>query len=95
MDKRERGAADVERDIRGFAIKFYTEDGNWDFWSSLPETLHQVTIRMSDNGSKLHYEPNSFSEWQEQPEYEVGPQSILGQFFSEHEIIIIEGERNV
>ena len=26
----ERGAADVERDIRGFACKFYTEEGNWD-----------------------------------------------------------------
>src|SRR5712691_13538147 len=24
----ERGAADAERDIRGFALKFYTEDGN-------------------------------------------------------------------
>ncbi|MBD4686543.1 catalase, partial [Xanthomonas citri pv. citri] len=27
----ERGAADAERDIRGFAVKFYTEQGNWDF----------------------------------------------------------------
>ena len=26
----ERGAADAERDIRGFAVKFYTEEGNWD-----------------------------------------------------------------
>lgn len=26
----ERGSADSERDPRGFAIKFYTEDGNWD-----------------------------------------------------------------
>lgn len=26
----ERGAADAERDIRGYALKFYTEDGNWD-----------------------------------------------------------------
>jgi Catalase len=26
----ERGAADAERDIRGFALKFYTEQGNWD-----------------------------------------------------------------
>lgn len=26
----ERGSADAERDPRGFAIKFYTEDGNWD-----------------------------------------------------------------
>ncbi|WP_455275070.1 catalase [Rhizobium herbae] len=86
----ERGAADAERDIRGFALKFYTEEGNWDvvgnntpvfffrdplrfpdlnhaikrdprtglrsadnnwdFWSLLPEALHQVTIVMSDRG---------------------------------------------
>ncbi|NLB38307.1 MAG: catalase, partial [Clostridiales bacterium] len=26
----ERGAAYAERDIRGFALKFYTEEGNWD-----------------------------------------------------------------
>src|ERR1700716_623039 len=26
----ERGAADAERDVRGFAVKFYTEAGNWD-----------------------------------------------------------------
>jgi catalase len=86
----ERGAADAERDVRGFALKFYTEDGNWDlvgnntpvffvrdpykfqnfihtqkrhpttnlrdldmqwdFWSLCPESLHQVTILMSDRG---------------------------------------------
>lgn len=91
----ERGAADAERDIRGFAIKFYTEDGNWDlvgnntpvfflrdplrfpdlnhavkrdpktnmrsaqnnwdFWSMLPEALHQVTIVMSDRGIPATY----------------------------------------
>ena len=26
----EKGSADTERDPRGFALKFYTEDGNWD-----------------------------------------------------------------
>ncbi len=26
----ERGAADAERDVRGFALKFYTDEGNWD-----------------------------------------------------------------
>jgi catalase len=26
----EMGAADAERDVRGFAVKFYTEEGNWD-----------------------------------------------------------------
>lgn len=91
----ERGAADAERDIRGFAMKFYTEEGNWDlvgnntpvfffrdplkfpdlnhavkrdprtnmrdannnwdFWSSLPEGLHQVTITMSDRGIPVSY----------------------------------------
>ncbi len=91
----ERGAADAERDIRGFAIKFYTEEGNWDlvgnntpvfflrdplkfpdlnhavkrdprtnlrsarnnwdFWTSLPEALHQITITMSDRGIPASY----------------------------------------
>ncbi|MCL2626950.1 MAG: catalase [Cystobacterineae bacterium] len=91
----ERGAADAERDIRGTAIKFYTEEGNWDlvgnntpvfflrdplrfpglnravkrdprtnlrnaknnwdFWTSLPEALHQITITMSDRGIPLSY----------------------------------------
>ncbi len=86
----ERGAADAERDIRGFAMKFYTDEGNWDlvgnntpvfflrdplkfpdlnhaikrdprtgmrnptsnwdFWTLLPEALHQVTITMSPRG---------------------------------------------
>lgn len=26
----ERGAADAERDVRGFSLKFYTDEGNWD-----------------------------------------------------------------
>ncbi len=91
----ERGAADAERDIRGFAVKFYTEEGNWDlvgnntpvfflrdplkfpdlnhavkrdprtnmrsaqnnwdFWTSLPEALHQVTIVMSERGIPRTY----------------------------------------
>ncbi len=91
----ERGAADAERDIRGFAIKFYTDGGNWDlvgnntpvfflrdplkfpdlnhvvkrdprtnmhsansnwdFWTLLPEAIHQVTIVMSDRGLPASY----------------------------------------
>ncbi|CAD7286541.1 catalase [Campylobacter suis] len=91
----EAGAADAERDVRGFAIKFYTREGNWDlvgnntpvfflrdpykfpdfihtqkrdpcthlrsnnaawdFWSLSPETLHQVTILMSDRGIPASY----------------------------------------
>ncbi|MBO0991721.1 catalase KatA [Bacillus sp. SD088] len=86
----ELGSADTVRDPRGFAVKFYTEEGNydlvgnntpvffirdaikfpdfihtqkrdpqthlknptavWDFWSLSPESLHQVSILMSDRG---------------------------------------------
>lgn len=86
----EKGSADTVRDVRGFALKFYTEEGNWDivgnntpvfflrdgikfpdfihtqkrhpqthykddtmqwdFWSQLPEALHQITILFSDRG---------------------------------------------
>ncbi|WP_186670732.1 catalase [Sporosarcina sp. BP05] len=91
----ERGGADAERDIRGFSMRYYTEEGNWDlvgnntpvfffrdpmqfpdlnhavkrdprtnmrsannnwdFWTSLPEALHQVTIVMSDRGLPSSY----------------------------------------
>ncbi len=86
----EKGSADTVRDVRGFALKFHTEEGNWDmvgnntpvffirdgikfpdfihsqkrdpqtntrsdtmqwdFWSLVPESLHQVTILFSDRG---------------------------------------------
>jgi len=105
----ELGAADAERDVRGFALKFYTEEGNWDlvgnntpvffirdpmkfpdfirtqkrhpktnlrsstaawdFWSLSPESLHQVTILMSDRGIPLSprfmngYGSHTFSFW--------------------------------
>jgi len=66
----ERGAADGERDIRGFALKFpdlnhavkrdprtnlRSAQNNWDFWTSLPEALHQVTIVMSERGIPASY----------------------------------------
>jgi len=91
----EMGSADTARDPRGFAVKFYTEEGNydlvgnntpvffirdpikfpdfvhsqkrhpqsgtkdpnwaWDYWSFSPESLHQVTILMSDRGTPYGY----------------------------------------
>ncbi len=110
----EQGAADAERDVRGFALKFYTEEGNWDlvgnntpvffvrdpykfpdfihtqkrhpktnlrsptamwdFWSLSPESLHQVTILMSDRGlpvSPMHmngYGSHTYSLWNDHGE---------------------------
>ncbi|CAM2840035.1 catalase [Latilactobacillus sakei] len=91
----EAGYPDTYRDVRGFAVKFYTEEGNydivgnntpvffvndplkfpdfihsqkrdprtharsqdmqWDFWSLSPESVHQVTILMSDRGIPASY----------------------------------------
>ena len=86
----EQGSPDGWRDVRGFSLKFYTEEGNydlvgnntpvffirdgikfpdfihsqkrlpdtglrdanmqWDFWTSSPESAHQVTYLMGDRG---------------------------------------------
>lgn len=110
----ELGAADAERDVRGFSLKFYTDEGNWDlvgnntpvffvrdaykfpdfihtqkrhprthmrsntamwdFWSLSPESLHQVTILMSDRGLPVApmymngYGSHTYSLWNDQGE---------------------------
>jgi len=86
----ESGSPDTWRDVRGFSLKFYTDEGNydlvgnntpvffvrdpikfphfirsqkrlpdsglrdnhmqWDFWTSNPETAHQVTYVMGERG---------------------------------------------
>ena len=91
----ELGSADTVRDPRGFALRFYTEDGNydlvgnntpvffirdaskfsdfihsqkrlpdtglrsnemqWDFWTLMPESAHQVTTLFSDRGIPSSY----------------------------------------
>jgi catalase len=62
----ERGAADAERDVRGFAAKFYTEEGNWD-------------LRFDGNGGgSVNYEPNSFGGPVEDPQYLEPPLPIDG-----------------
>jgi len=36
-----KGSADLARDVRGFAVKFYTKEGNWDLvGNSIPVFLH-------------------------------------------------------
>ena len=86
----EQGSPDTWRDVRGFSLKFYTDEGNydlvgnntpvffvrdpmkfphfirsqkrlpdsglrdnhmqWDFWTSNPESAHQVTYLMGERG---------------------------------------------
>ncbi len=48
----ERGSADTERDPRGFAVRFYTEEGNWDLaGNNTPMFFIKDPIKFS---KKLH-----------------------------------------
>jgi catalase len=45
----ERGAADAERDVRGFALRFYTEEGNWDIvGNNTPVFFVRDPLKFSD-----------------------------------------------
>ena len=45
----EKGSADAERDPRGFAVKFYTEEGNYDFvGNNTPVFFIRDTIKFPD-----------------------------------------------
>ena len=45
----EKGSADTERDPRGFAIKFYTKDGNWDLvGNNTPVFFERDPLKFSD-----------------------------------------------
>jgi len=47
----ERGAADVEWDIHGFAMKFYTEEGNWDMVGKDRESHQKDLYKSIEKGS--------------------------------------------
>ena len=45
----EKGSADTVRDVRGFAIKFYTEEGNWDLvGNNTPMFFVRDPLKFSD-----------------------------------------------
>lgn len=46
-----RGSADTVRDVRGFAVKFYTDEGNWDIvGNNIPVFFIQESIKFADFG---------------------------------------------
>jgi catalase len=45
----ERGSADTARDVRGFAVKFYTDQGNWDLvGNNIPVFFIQDAMKFPD-----------------------------------------------
>lgn len=56
----ERGAADAERDIRGFACKFYTEEGNWDLvGNNTPVFFLRDPLRFPDLNHAVKRDPRT------------------------------------
>lgn len=46
-----RGSADTVRDVRGFAVKFYTDEGNWDIvGNNIPVFFVQDAVKFPDFG---------------------------------------------
>jgi catalase len=56
----ERGSADTARDVRGFAVKFYTDEGNWDLvGNNIPVFFIQDAIKFPDLIHAAKPEPNN------------------------------------
>ncbi|HZH02466.1 MAG TPA: catalase, partial [Myxococcaceae bacterium] len=55
----ERGSADTVRDVRGFAVKMYTEDGNWDLvGNNIPVFFVQDAMKFPDLVHAVKPEPH-------------------------------------
>jgi len=55
----ERGSKDTARDARGFAVKFYTEEGNWDLvGNNIPVFFIQDAMKFPDLVHALKPEPH-------------------------------------
>ncbi|GHV11351.1 catalase [Fibrobacterales bacterium] len=87
----ERGAADAERDIRGFAVKFYTEEGNWDLvGNNTPVFFLRDGLRFPDLNHAVKRDPktnmrsaqNNWDFW-----------SMLPEAF--HQVTIVMSDRGI
>jgi hypothetical protein len=55
----ERGSKDTARDVRGFAVKFYTDEGNWDLvGNNMPVFFIQDAMKFPDLVHALKPEPH-------------------------------------
>ena len=55
----ERGSVDTARDVRGFAVKFYTDEGNWDLvGNNIPVFFIQDAMKFPDLVHAVKPEPH-------------------------------------
>lgn len=85
----EKGSADTERDPRGFALKFYTEDGNWDLvGNNTPVFFVKDPKKFSDfiHTQKRHPFTNMKSPTMMWDFWSLNPESL-------HQVLILMSDR--
>lgn len=87
----ERGAADAERDIRGFALRFYTSEGNWDVvGNNTPVFFHRDPLKFPDLNRAVKRDPRTNLR---NPENNWGFWTGLPE--SLHQVTYIMGDRGI
>lgn len=87
----EMGAADAERDVRGFSMKFYTEDGNWDLvGNNTPVFFVRDPIKFPDfiHTQKRHPRTNMRSATAMWDFWSLSPESL-------HQVAILMSDRGL
>lgn len=87
----ERGAADCERDIRGVAVKFYTEEGNWDLvGNNTPTFFIRDVHNFSDLNRAVKRDPRT---GRRSPQSNWDFWTLLPECF--HQTTIVMSERGI
>ena len=87
----ERGAADAERDVRGFSMKFYTEEGNWDLvGNNTPVFFVRDPVKFPDfiRTQKRHPKTNMRSPTAMWDFWSLSPESL-------HQVTILFSDRGL
>lgn len=87
----EMGAADAERDVRGFALKFYTEEGNWDLvGNNTPVFFVRDPLKFPDfiHTQKRHPRTNMRSNTAMWDFWSLSPESL-------HQVTILFSDRGL
>jgi catalase len=87
----ELGAADAERDVRGFSVKYYTEEGNWDLvGNNTPVFFVRDAIKFPDfiHTQKRHPKTNLRSPTAMWDFWSLSPESL-------HQVTILFSDRGL
>jgi len=105
----EKGSADTVRDVRGFALKFYTEEGNWDMVGNntpvffirdaikFPDFIH---TQKRDPQTNVKADTPQWDFWSQVPQTNVKADTPQWDFWSQvpeslHQVTILFSDRGI